>query len=30
MNITANKKQFCSMELLIERKTDSYLTYHSI
>ena len=30
MNITANNKQFCSMELLSERKLDSYLTYYSI
>ena len=28
MNITANNKQFCSMELLSERKIDSYLTYY--
>ena len=28
MNITANNKQFYSMELLSERKIDSYLTYY--
>ena len=28
MNMTANNKQFCSMELLSERKIDSYLTYY--
>ena len=28
MNIIANNKQFYSMELLSERKIDSYLTYY--